>query len=93
MTKLTLFGAGKIGEAIVHLLGRTGDYRLRVVDADAQRLAPMKGAAECIEADIAKPGELDRLVSGQDVVVSACPFFLTPAIATAARQAGRTTST
>ncbi|HEX5128441.1 MAG TPA: saccharopine dehydrogenase C-terminal domain-containing protein [Usitatibacter sp.] len=87
-TQLTLFGAGKIGEAIIHLLGHTGDYTLRVVDADAARLAPMKDAAECITADIAKPGELDRLVKGQDVVVSACPFYLTPAIATAARHAG-----
>ena len=42
MTRLTLFGAGKIGEAIVHLLGHTGDYTLRVVDADAHRLEPMK---------------------------------------------------
>ena len=32
MTKLTLFGAGKIGEAIIHLLASTGDYKLRVVD-------------------------------------------------------------
>ena len=87
-TRLTLFGAGKIGEAIIHLLGHTGDYELRVVDADAARLAPLKDAAECIAADISKPGELDRLVAGQDVVVSACPFYLTPAIATAARHAG-----
>lgn len=88
MTRLTLFGAGKIGEAIIHLLGRTGDYTLRVVDADTQRLAPMKDAAECIAADISKAGELDRLVKGQDVVVSACPFYLTPAIARAAQAAG-----
>jgi len=88
MTRLTLFGAGKIGEAIVHLLGHAGDYRLRVVDAEAQRLEPMAGAAECIAADVSRPGELERLVQGQDVVVSACPFFLTPRIATAARDAG-----
>src|SRR3954468_15260045 len=82
MTSLTLVGAGKIGEAIIHLLARTGDYRLRVVDADAQRLAPMSGSgAECITADISREGELARLVEGQDVVVSACPFYLTPAIA------------
>src|SRR5690349_17385578 len=89
MTSLTLVGAGKIGEAIIHLLARTGDYRLRVIDADAQRLAPMKDSgAECITADISRAGELDRLVKGQDVVVSACPFYLTPAIAKAARAAG-----
>ena len=88
-TRLTLLGAGKIGEAIIHLRGRTGDYRLRVVDADAQRLAPMKGSgADCVVADIGREGELDRLVEGQDVVVSACPFYLTPTIARAARKHG-----
>jgi saccharopine dehydrogenase-like NADP-dependent oxidoreductase len=87
-TQLTLFGAGKIGEAIIHLLGHTGDYKLRVVDSDAARLEPMKGAAECVVADISRAGELDRLVKGQDVALSACPFYLTPAIAAAARNAG-----
>jgi saccharopine dehydrogenase-like NADP-dependent oxidoreductase len=89
MTKLTLIGAGKIGEAIIHLLARTGDYELRVVDSDLQRLAPMKDSgAECLAADIREPGVLERALSGQDVVVSACPFFLTPAIARAAQAAG-----
>ena len=88
-TRLTLFGAGKIGEAIIHLLGRTGDYQLRVVDADPQRLASMKDSGtECIVADIRGAGELARLVKDQDVVVSACPFYLTPAIAGAARAQG-----
>lgn len=89
MTSLTLVGAGKIGEAIIHLLGSSGDYRLRVVDADPQRLEPMRGSgAECVAADIRAAGELDRVVRGQDVVVSACPFYLTPAIARAAQSAG-----
>jgi len=88
-TRLTLFGAGKIGEAIVHLLAATGDFRLRVVDADERRLAPMQGSgAECVAADIQDAAALDRLVAGEDVVVSACPFFLTPAIAGAARRYG-----
>ena len=89
MTRLTLFGAGKIGEAIIHMLGRSGDYRLRVVDADTQRLAPMKDSgAECIAADIRDAGALENLVRDQDVVVSACPFYLTPAIARAAQAQG-----
>src|SRR5512134_2329388 len=88
-TRLTLFGAGKIGEAIIHLLGRTGDYTLRVVDADAKRLEAMKDTgAERIVADIREVEELCRLVKGQDVVVSACPFYLTPMIAKAAQKYG-----
>src|SRR5688572_20782065 len=88
-TQLTLFGAGKIGEAIIHLLGRTGDYQLRVVDADEKRLAPMKDSgAECVVADIRDAEALARLTRGQDVVVSACPFYLTPTIAQAAQKHG-----
>ena len=85
-TKLTLFGAGKIGEAIVHLLGRTGDYQLRVVDSDAARLAPMKEAgAQVAVCDIRDEKALANQVAGQDVVISASPYYLTPAIAKAAR--------
>ena len=89
MTKLTLFGAGKIGEAIIHLLGRTGDYDLRVVDSDPLRLAPMMGnGIDCVAADIQDAAELAKLVKGQDVVVSACPYYVTPLIARAARRHG-----
>jgi saccharopine dehydrogenase-like NADP-dependent oxidoreductase len=89
MTRLTLFGAGKIGEAIIHLLSRTGDYELRVVDADAKRLEPMRReGVECVQADISDERELARLVKGQDAVMSACPYYLTPSIARAARQEG-----
>jgi saccharopine dehydrogenase-like NADP-dependent oxidoreductase len=88
-TRLTLFGAGKIGEAIIHMLARTGDYALRVVDADDRRLAPMEDSgAECIAADIRDEEALGRLVEGEDVVLSACPFHLTPTIARAARRHG-----
>ena len=89
MTNLTLFGAGKIGEAIIHLLARTGDYRLRVVDADPIRLAQMTATdIECIAVDIRDERKLDELVKDQDVVVSACPYYITAMIARAARRHG-----
>src|ERR1700736_1498055 len=89
MTGLTLFGAGKIGEAIVHLLGRTSDYRLRVVDSDPLRLASMQGQnVECIACDIRDEERLAIHVMGQDVVISASPYYLTPLIARAARSHG-----
>ena len=89
MTRLTLFGAGKIGEAIIHLLARTGDYALRVVDSDAERLkAIATPGVECHLADIADESQLAQHVAGQDVVLSACPYYLTPAIAKAARVLG-----
>ena len=34
-TRLALLGAGKIGDAIVNLLGGSGDYALTIVDRDA----------------------------------------------------------
>lgn len=89
MTKLTLFGAGKIGEAIVHLLARTGDYELQVVDSDPLRLAPMMGAGvECVPCDISDEREIAKLLEDQDVAISACPYYLTPTIARAARKQG-----
>lgn len=91
-TRLILFGAGKIGDAIVHLLAGTGDYELTVVDCDENRLGTVRaqgyGGVHTVRADLDNPRALAGLVSGQDVVLSACPFFLTPAIAAAARQAG-----
>lgn len=89
MTKLTLFGAGKIGEAIIHLFARTGDYTLRVVDADPKRLALITTpGVELVTCDISNETALAKQVEGQDVVLSACPFYLTPAIARAARKHG-----
>ena len=89
MTNLTLFGAGKIGEAIIHLLGRTGDYNLRVVDSDSARLAMFQGkGVDCRACDIQDEAGLGKLLEDQDVVVNACPHYLTPMIARAARKHG-----
>jgi saccharopine dehydrogenase-like NADP-dependent oxidoreductase len=89
MTKLTLFGAGKIGEAIIHMLGSTGEYQLRVVDSDPDRLAAFKAlGVEGHACDINDEAALGKLVKGQDVVVNACPHYLTPIIARAARAHG-----
>jgi saccharopine dehydrogenase-like NADP-dependent oxidoreductase len=89
MTNLTLFGAGKIGEAIIHLLGRTGDYNLRVVDSDAKRLESFAGdGVDCRVCDIQDESALAKVLDDQDVVVNACPHYLTPIIARAARKHG-----
>jgi saccharopine dehydrogenase-like NADP-dependent oxidoreductase len=90
--KLILLGAGKIGEAILNLLAHCGDYELTVADRDLSRMAShRKGAfldVRFIEADLSSVSALDELLAGQDIVLSACPFFLTPVIATAAKRAG-----
>lgn len=85
MTKLTLLGAGKIGEAIVSLLAPTGDYQLTVADQDSERLARIgANGVRTATVDIQNNAALTKLLQNQDVVISASPFYLTPAIAQAA---------
>lgn len=89
-TKLILFGAGKIGDAILNLLVHTGDYVLSVVDRDATRLEHVRAAypgVRCIEADLTSAAAVSKLIDGHAVTLSACPFFITPVIAAAAKQA------
>jgi saccharopine dehydrogenase-like NADP-dependent oxidoreductase len=85
--KVVLAGAGKIGEAIVALLSETGAYELTIVDQDEARLAPWKLFHRTHVVTLSDPRELAAILAGHDAVISACPYYLTPAIATAARMA------
>jgi saccharopine dehydrogenase-like NADP-dependent oxidoreductase len=88
-TKTILLGAGKIGETITHLLHSCGDYALTVADHDAARLAPIaKLGVRTVTADFTDSRQLADLVRGNQVVLSACPFHLTPVIAEAAAANG-----
>jgi saccharopine dehydrogenase-like NADP-dependent oxidoreductase len=91
-TRLILLGAGKIGDAILNLLSHTGDYRLTVADHDPRRLAHIESmnfpGVSTFYADITDAVALAGLVDGHDVVLSACPYFLTPLIATVAKATG-----
>lgn len=88
-TRLTLVGAGKIGEAIVALLGGTGDYRLTVVDRDSARLGAFEAAGLAVKyCDLETAEELTPQLAGEDMVISAGPYHLTPVIAAAAKAAG-----
>jgi saccharopine dehydrogenase-like NADP-dependent oxidoreductase len=89
MTKAILLGAGKIGETITHLLHSTGDYALTVADLDAARLAPIAGlGVRTVQGDLASQDKLREMIRGHEVVISATPFHLTPAIAEAAVASG-----
>jgi saccharopine dehydrogenase-like NADP-dependent oxidoreductase len=89
MTPLILLGAGKIGETITHLLHEAGDYALTVADQDPARLAPIAALGVATHhADFNAAGALATLLRGQAIVISACPFYLTPLIAQAAVAAG-----
>jgi len=89
MTPLILLGAGKIGETITHLLRECGDYALTVADQDASRLDPIAALGVTTRhADFNAAPALSELLRGQAIVISACPFYLTPVIARAAVDAG-----
>ncbi len=85
MLHVALIGSGKIGEAIVTLFNTLGGYKVTVVDKDAARLAPMKALGASIHvADVATEN-LESALKGVDVILSACPFYLTPVLAKLAR--------
>ncbi len=89
MTPLILLGAGKIGETITHLLRDCGDYALTVADQDPSRLDPIAALGVTTRhADFNAAPALSELLRGQAIVISACPFYLTPIIARAAVDAG-----
>jgi saccharopine dehydrogenase-like NADP-dependent oxidoreductase len=88
-TRVTLVGAGKIGEAIATLLDDTGDYRLTVIDRDEGRLAAFRTMGfPVVECDVEAGVDLSTVLGAGDIVISACPYHLTPVIATAAGKAG-----
>ncbi len=88
MMHVALIGSGKIGEAIVTLFNSVGGYKLTVVDKDAERLAPMKAlGATVVAADVASD-DLASKLKGVNVIISACPFYLTPKLAKLARDIG-----
>lgn len=90
-TKLILLGAGKIGDAILNLLSHAGDYELTVADRDPARLDHVAQAklphVRIVQADLSDPIAVAELISGHAVTLSACPYFLTPLIAAAAKNA------
>lgn len=90
-TKLILLGAGKIGDAILNLLSHTGDYHITVADRDAERLAYVVRAGfpntTCVQIDLTDKHAVTEVIKGHQVTMSACPYFLTPIIAGAAKAA------
>ena len=86
MERILLLGAGKIGAAIVELLGASGDYELTVGDRDPSLLEALRRHDVSKQPlDVADPEAVARVMKGQDAVVSALPFYLNVAIAAIAR--------
>ena len=89
MDKIVLLGAGKIGAAIIELLGASGDFDLTVGDHDAKLLDRLhRHDTARVQLDVEDGEALRRLMAGQDAVISALPFYLNTPIAEAARDCG-----
>ncbi len=87
--RITLLGAGHIGQTIARLLAHSGDYQVTVVDRAEAALAKLAGepvATRCVET--ADPQALLGALRGQEAVINARPYHLALTAATAAREAG-----
>jgi len=86
--RITLLGAGHIGQTIARLLSASGDYQVTVVDRSADALAKL--AAEPVaklQVETNSPAALQRALRGQDAVINALPYHLATLAATAALEA------
>jgi len=90
MKKVMLVGGGKIGIAITEFLSGTKDYQVTVADRDAASLErmPRKDNVSLRKVTIENPKDFAKEVEGQDIVLMATPYTLTPIIAEGAKRAG-----
>ncbi len=86
MIPILLLGAGKIGAAVAKLLGRCGDYDVRVADADDRALQRLQGVPNVtpLRLSATHPDDLALAMSGRRAVLSALSFDTTPVVARAA---------
>ncbi len=87
--RITLLGAGHIGQTIARLLGHTGDYEVTVVDRSGDALARLaRDPVKTRVADTSSPADLLAVLKGQQAVINALPYHLATLAATQAREAG-----
>ena len=86
---ICVVGAGKIGQMIATLLKMSPNYAVTLADYDLSALAAVAAlGVPTRQIDAKDPVDLARGLAGFDAVISAAPFFLTPAIAGAAKEVG-----
>jgi saccharopine dehydrogenase-like NADP-dependent oxidoreductase len=89
MKSVIVIGAGHIGTAIAADLAGTGQYRVTLADREAGRLKLGDAVPVAfLPLDVQDAKALRAALKGQDIVVSACPFYLNTAIAEAAKASG-----
>ena len=90
MKNVLVFGAGKVGTTIAHLLHHSGDYVVTLADKDSGALerAKKKLDVKVCTLDASDHAELVKAFKTVDSVVSAGPFFVNTNLAIAALEAG-----
>lgn len=78
MKRITVFGAGLVGSAIIKDLAQGEEFALLAVDASQHALDKLQGlpAVTLQQADVSSGGTVADLVDGADLVISAVPGFL-----------------
>ncbi|HEY5567957.1 MAG TPA: saccharopine dehydrogenase C-terminal domain-containing protein [Gammaproteobacteria bacterium] len=86
MRNVVLFGAGKIGRMIAAFLSASGDYKLLVVDNDAERLRRVAGRdrVETALVDATDGQAVERALQGRECLISALSFKFNAPLAEAA---------
>jgi saccharopine dehydrogenase-like NADP-dependent oxidoreductase len=86
--KIAVLGAGQIGAVIAGMLAAQG-HKVTLADASQPQLALNAGGAFATRVvDAADLDALRTFLAGQDIVVSACPYFLNNGIARVAVETG-----
>jgi saccharopine dehydrogenase-like NADP-dependent oxidoreductase len=90
MTRTLVFGAGKVGSTIAHLLHHSGDYAVTLADKDDAALerAASRLPVQTVTLDASDHSSLVAAFKGVDQVVSAGPFYVNTNLAVAALEAG-----
>jgi len=89
--KVIILGGGMIGSAMAMDLSRSRDWEVTVADVRAaalERVASRYGVAG-VQADLANPATIERLVAGYDFVLGALPSVIGYQTLQAAIRAGR----
>jgi saccharopine dehydrogenase-like NADP-dependent oxidoreductase len=91
MHQVSVFGAGKIGEAICAMLGGSGRYEVTVADASLERAASIAASFPRVRAEQLDLSDLDRartLLQGRKAVLCALPFHCNATVARLAKECG-----
>ena len=89
MSRIVILGAGKIGVTIAEMLAASGDYAVTLADSQSSALmARTPYGVSAARVDVTDPFALVTLLDGQDMAVSALPYFLNLTVAEACAKVG-----